>query len=254
MEPVHNSREIKVSTASVISLKAELSKRELSLKNLPKQQKTNPSKLKNMIIKNKGINDRIKKDSLSNNELSQLEQSWIQLNRKAKLYDEMQEQGEADPEEDQNLLVDFLMKNAKNDLKEELIETVDEFGRTRLIKKPDIEESRSKIQGFVKSSDNLFNEDISGPSNLHFDARKERRAMGVGFYQFSQDQQQRQAQLNELNILRVNTIDSKNKAMEEKMSREQRIKNRKELIAKKSAKRKEARENSKEVLDFLATI
>jgi hypothetical protein len=108
-----SANQIQVSSASVLNLKAELSKKESEYKaqKLKGSVKTiNLKKLEKVQKKNKGIEKRNEKD-LNGANMSELEASWVALQRKAKIYEDMQERGLDDPEEDENLLVDFLMKN-----------------------------------------------------------------------------------------------------------------------------------------------
>ena len=46
----------------------------------------------------------------------------------------------------------------------------------------------------------------NNPLNVHFNATKENRAMGAGFYQFSADEETRRAQMEELKTVREETM------------------------------------------------
>ncbi len=59
------------------------------------------------------------------------------------------------------------------------------------------EERRAEIQAQLDEEDN--------PLNLHYDASREVRAKGAGFYQFSGDEETRQKQMEELKQARVET-------------------------------------------------
>jgi hypothetical protein len=79
--------------------------------------------------------------------------------------------------------------------------------------------------------------------------------MGVGFYQFSEDEATRKSQMEQLNSLRQDTIESKRKLEQTKSERVTKLEERRQLLAERSKKRKfERQTNSKEVLDFLDSI
>lgn len=59
------------------------------------------------------------------------------------------------------------------------------------------EERKAEIQAQLEEEDN--------PLNLHYDASREVRAKGAGFYQFSGDEETRQKQMEELKQARVET-------------------------------------------------
>ena len=48
--------------------------------------------------------------------------------------------------------------------------------------------------------------EVNNPLNIHFNASKDNRAMGAGFYQFSADEETRRAQMEELKTVREETI------------------------------------------------
>jgi hypothetical protein len=108
-----------------------------------------------------------------------------------------------------------------------MVEVKDEFGRTKLVP-------------FDEA--NMEDEEIEPEAEIrnveHFDASKERRNMGVGFYQLSQDEKVRQSQLEELKSLRDDTITSRTKTTLAQQDRAAKLQERKNLIAERAKKRK----------------
>ena len=49
----------------------------------------------------------------------------------------------------------------------------------------------------------------NNPLNIHFNATKDNRAMGAGFYQFSADEETRRAQMDELRTAREETLQAR---------------------------------------------
>lgn len=104
------------------------------------------------------------------------------------------------------------------------VEFEDEFGRTRVVRKsqlpevlPDGEEdgdtdvssdgSRTPPHRIPRSPTLATRADI-----IHYDANKEARTTGVGFYQFATDEEQRAEQMERLNKLREETEEARRNA------------------------------------------
>lgn len=146
---------------------------------------------------------------------------------------------------------------------DEIIEYEDEFGRTRKGKRGDVEREKRRVAAAKRAAEEAvaMNRAPEGlivgnmiqtaafttatfsavPSSamlagampkeeeerkLHYDASKEVRTKGVGFYQFSKDEGERMAELEELEKERLRTA-------EERKNVEERRKKRKEAVEKK---------------------
>ncbi|KAI8892431.1 hypothetical protein BC833DRAFT_611689 [Globomyces pollinis-pini] len=244
---------------------------------------------------NKGIQDRMQKDQvkeLDESELGKLERSYEALKRKELLYDQMKN-NQTDNEE---LLVDFLMKYDVEDdepvkkktkkiaiVKANWVEETDEFGRTRLVKEEEAIKLKSDFVPAGQSSNTNSNSSEPGlmssdmkrelerqqwekeelgqaapKRGIHFDSNWEKRSLGTGFFQFSQNEAERKAQFEELNSLRTETIQSRSRLQDAKERRQDRLKDRKALLAERARKRKANMDNSvqstPEVEAFLSTI
>jgi len=60
----------------------------------------------------------------------------------------------------------------------------------------------------VAEIEKIFAEE-NNPLNIHFNATKDNRAMGAGFYQFSADEETRRAQMDELKTAREETLQAR---------------------------------------------
>ncbi|KAF8348820.1 hypothetical protein F5887DRAFT_1241934 [Amanita rubescens] len=112
-----------------------------------------------------------------------------------------------------------------------MVEYEDEFGRIRTARRsevprnllppePDEDEDiviRNPVNHFpvympsedrVAEIEKTFAEE-NNPLNLHFNATKDNRAMGAGFYQFSADEETRRAQMDELKTAREETLQAR---------------------------------------------
>ncbi|KAJ3007767.1 hypothetical protein HKX48_008950 [Thoreauomyces humboldtii] len=234
--------------------------------------------------KNRGVDDRAARDARELPALaSSLEASWVALQRKTKIYDKLSKEGGAGDEGNEDELVDFLHKNGPEeeavkaaDVTEEdgdgWVEAVDEFGRTRIVRQSQVEKlGLSFVKGGQGTSDD--HDDGSGPSLLsddmrremervaweknaeaellsetnglgHFDSRKEIRTLGVGFYQFSQNDEDRKRQMDALNTIRDDTLDSQKKTTMLKNIRKDRLEDRKRALKERAAKRRKTTEQS----------
>ncbi len=122
-----------------------------------------------------------------------------------------------------NLLVDFDRHFHEHrdqyefDKEEEMVEYVDEFGRTR--RAPESKELNSFL-GEIRSQ-MTSNAPPNESSNTHFDDTAEVRTKGVGYYRFSRAEGERQRQIQELDGLRQETVDARTRNMIVKQRREQ---------------------------------
>ncbi|KAL8777375.1 MAG: hypothetical protein Q9213_007892 [Squamulea squamosa] len=78
---------------------------------------------------------------------------------------------------------------------------------------------------------------LTPPPETHYDASKEIRSKGVGFYQFSKDEQDRRREMEELEAQRGQTERIKREQEERKEKRKREIEERKRMISKKREER-----------------
>lgn len=102
------------------------------------------------------------------------------------------------------------------------VEFEDEFGRTRIVRRSELPSTHQQQQHSDSDYDSEDDDNIAylqkqqryqaaDRSNMdHFEADREIRTKGVGFYQFSKDEQERRAQLDKLNRLRTETENARN--------------------------------------------
>ena len=69
--------------------------------------------------------------------------------------------------------------------------------------------------------------------NKYYDTQQDRRTMGVGFYQFSQDDETRQKQMDELKSIRNETLSSRNKMEQSRLKRKNEFEQRRLLLIEK---------------------
>ncbi|KTW29148.1 uncharacterized protein T551_02422 [Pneumocystis jirovecii RU7] len=231
-----NNEIITVSSASSVDLLAELSRirdkfEQKKSNKLNKTESSYEDKKKIQIKSNIGVEFRSAKDELNQqtNVLGlEIEASKAALKRKAIQY-EMMRRGAHDMNIKgatvENLLVDFDRKWAEqqefvtnsssesSETDEEnnpWVEYVDEFGRTRTIRKIDLPRDITPEQETIPENIiygdfiQTFNPDkeqiqkiLEEPEEsleTFYDSKKEIRTKGVGFYQFSEDVQKRKKQ------------------------------------------------------------
>ena len=306
MEPAGSKPVVDATT--FLNLKAELSKKESQFEQLranvgnhtvqvsrfnskPTQNRL-PKLQGNLYNKgNRGVAARNRKDERETKGVDILEASRIALEKKSRMYDEMNANGD-EPNNDE-ILVDFLMKQndalGKNQEKvgkkgplwkgkrsSELVEIVDEFGRTRMVR-ADSQMARDYRERLEHEANREAKDDDSASSiqeptldlrekspiqdeipkeelNLHFDASRERtRMMGVGFYQLSGNLDKRMEQMKDLGELREETINSRQRAELIREKRKQAIEDRKKLLAERALKRKREHLEA-DVSKFLDTL
>ncbi|KAG2209330.1 hypothetical protein INT46_000543 [Mucor plumbeus] len=102
------------------------------------------------------------------------------------------------------------------------VEFEDEFGRTRIVRRSELPSTHQQQRYSDSDYDSEDDEnhaylqkqqryEAADRSNMnHFEADREIRTKGVGFYQFSKDEQERRAQLDKLNRLRAETENARN--------------------------------------------
>ncbi|KAI9227786.1 MAG: hypothetical protein DHS80DRAFT_31440 [Piptocephalis tieghemiana] len=213
--------------------------------------------------KNRGVQDRIARDeATAAEEAKNLEKSQVALEKKARLYEALH-QGQSvegwTEQASQALLVDFHGKHQEDmqhpckiqpatfvlpgreeeeeeeGEEEELVEYEDEFGRTRMIPRNQVPSSEDEKED---EEDHTYEREFYGPSN-HYDSRKENRAMGVGFYQFAQNEEKRRQQQRNLEILREETIRARQSHITVEERRQQVLDRRRALLQERKRRRME---------------
>ena len=111
----------------------------------------------------------------------------------------------------------FLSSLYDVELGQALVEYVDEFGRTRLIRpeerrrlEEEREDTRQLLTEFYAKS---AADDNSPPTPVHYEADREIRSKGVGFFAFAKDERVRQQQLQGLMQLRHQTVEERHRAL-----------------------------------------
>ncbi|KAJ3276450.1 hypothetical protein HDV01_005073 [Terramyces sp. JEL0728] len=233
-------KEIKVSSSSVLDLKAELSKKEAQIKH-----KSNPSIVTTRL---KHVSRTVKKPKLEmdDEEKSKLEASFVALSRKAELY----EQKQRDQDSDEEGLVDFQIKEQTEQIESSnWVQVTDEFGRTRLVKKDEINDFPNETivdKPAVKPA-------LETNTLKHFNVNFEHRNLGAVHYALSQDDDVRRKQMDDLVQMTKETEAIKFRIQKSKTERQQAINERLELIRARNRKRKEAKTN-KQVESILSSF
>ncbi|KAI8849907.1 hypothetical protein BC829DRAFT_390482 [Chytridium lagenaria] len=160
------------------------------------------------------------------------------------------------------------------------VETVDQFGRTKIVRKSQVEAKTTS--GFVKAGEvvgqegdqpSLVSSDMrmqqqreqweaevkadAEAEPLHFDANREHRTMGVGYYAFSRSESERQRQMDALKNIREETVKSRDRATSAKEARKERLEERRALLKERRAKRnggEEVREGLKKEMGLDANV
>ncbi|KAI8636022.1 hypothetical protein BD408DRAFT_426827 [Parasitella parasitica] len=225
---------------------------------------------------NKGVNERNQRDKAQQLEAVEgdvLRQSREQLEKKARLYEAMQS-GEVNADEydeEKMPLVDFdrkyfqerelerqredaVVENKRkkrrqnnNDDDDPWVEFEDEFGRTRIVRRSELPsteqqqtqqysdyDSEEENYAYLQKQERYKAADRSDMS--HYEADREIRTKGVGFYRFSKDEQERRAQIDKLNRLRAETENARNSQASASSKRKQMLaQNAEKIRAKKAA-------------------
>ncbi|KAJ3107882.1 hypothetical protein HDU97_002814 [Phlyctochytrium planicorne] len=145
------------------------------------------------------------------------------------------------------------------------VETVDQFGRTKIVRKSQAD-AMKPTETFVKASNATSTSDFDGGPTMvsadmklqmerenweagaraeaeavepkHFEAGKEIRNLGVGFYAFSREESERERQMADLKRIREQTVKSRDKAHLAKDARKERLEERRALLKERSLKAK----------------
>ncbi|KAL3897967.1 MAG: hypothetical protein SGCHY_003065 [Lobulomycetales sp.] len=275
---------IPLNAASGIALKATLSQAQSAFKKVTDGKKYPLKRKKPLSVGPANHSDDEPSDLVN----QQLQASWISLQRKEKEYEQLKHNlSDTDSEDNDNdndnksqnflkkhdnddkksknvdflkkhdndsgaRLVDFLKKHEPGGELDDsdLIETTDELGRTRLMKRQDakrmglLPSEQKKTQEpssaaadffpitFVKSRGN--EEEAQKPENVHYDTSKEIRTMGVGHYKFSQDEETRAAQLSKIKNLRQETLDNRERVQKARQGKKSALDRRRELLQRKA--------------------
>ncbi|KAF1805824.1 hypothetical protein V8B55DRAFT_1488411 [Mucor lusitanicus] len=128
------------------------------------------------------------------------------------------------------------------------VEFEDEFGRTRIIRRSELPSTEQRHRSDDSDYDSEEEEKkaylvaqqrykAADRSNMnHFEADREIRTKGVGFYQFSKDEQERQAQMAKLNRLRAETENARSSQASASSKRKQMLaQNAEKIRARKAA-------------------
>ncbi|KAJ3054996.1 hypothetical protein HK097_000142 [Rhizophlyctis rosea] len=285
-------KEISVSSASVVDLKAELFKKQQEL--VAEKARTGSSTTKAVSLKpikglppkNKNVELRGAKDAIEEVETNAtLESSWVALQRKTKLYEQLRkDMGGQDDHHGEESLVDFVRKtlvdheagkdsDSEDDEKREQdesddpwVEATDEFGRTRVVRKSQLQAIN---QQFVKAGEagtdydgpQLMSEDMlreaerlkweeemkNASATKHYNRGNEIRTLGVGHYAFSQDEEERARQQAELKQMRNQTVAQRQSAERIKDARKEKIEERRRLLKERAAKRRKVDDGAVDV-------
>ncbi|KAL9551428.1 hypothetical protein MBANPS3_004272 [Mucor bainieri] len=132
------------------------------------------------------------------------------------------------------------------------VEFEDEFGRTRIIRRSELPSTEQQQQHHRHSDDSDYDSEeeenkayliaqqrykAADRSDMdHYEADREIRTKGVGFYQFSKDEQERRAQMDKLNRLRTETENARNSQASASSKRKQMLaQNAEKIRARKAA-------------------
>ncbi|KAI9298929.1 hypothetical protein K502DRAFT_361933 [Neoconidiobolus thromboides FSU 785] len=233
-----NKKVIELNAGTILDLKAELARREeeakkehevfkiTGVKPAKKGLKKDVFDKSNVGIEKRKAMDAVNKDPRSLEDLERLELSKRTLEKKAKIYEKLLEEGKEFNEMDDNMLIDFEKKaweqegktdNKKQDEDSEAwVEYIDEFGRTRVGRREEVESLKPRNDGPELLSKDMERElerqrwekemeEENANEYTHFDRDKELRNLGVGFYKFSKDEDERAEQIKELTKLRKET-------------------------------------------------
>ncbi|KAI9361838.1 hypothetical protein BD770DRAFT_360503 [Pilaira anomala] len=218
---------------------------------------------------NKGIdarNERDKKQQLEAVEGNTLVRSREQLEKKAKIYEALRTGKYKDSIDDENgPLIDFdrkymqekelekqeygsEKKKRKRQQQEEedddpWVEYEDEFGRTRIVRRSELPKRSPSPEPYYSDEESGYSmerpdyekESVDRFSMNHYEADREIRTKGVGFYGFSKDEHERREQLAKLNQIREETENARKSAASASDKRKQMLaKNAEKIRARKA--------------------
>ncbi|KAI9270872.1 hypothetical protein BY458DRAFT_510025 [Sporodiniella umbellata] len=268
-----NKKEINISATTAVDLRAELAQQtELFKKtraSAGKQSAAKRPEAKRTIWsqQNKGLEARKERDrQLEEVEGDVLIRSREQLEKKAKIYEAMKSGQFTEYEEDEEKapLVDFdkkyLQERQLDEIREETerklkkrrqeeaddpwVEYVDEYGRTRTVRQSQVPVSVEQDEDYEDYEDGgmlrpeyEMGDGLATRADInHYDADREIRTKGVGFYRFSKDDDERDEQLAKLNKLRQETENARQSAVSASAKRQQMMaKNAEKIRARKAA-------------------
>ncbi|KAK9469930.1 hypothetical protein V1512DRAFT_200448 [Lipomyces arxii] len=213
---------------------------------------------------NKGVSQRQERDLVQYaREMKESTTVREALERKAKLYDKIKrgELGEVQLG-DTALDVDLMSVHSsdrgsdEDESEEDLVEFTDEFGRTRMVPKMLVselekEDGRTKPQNLIygdviqhnafkgdeEAMQAIINRDDTKDLFTHYDANGEVRTKGVGFYNFSKDEEKRAKEMDELRNMREETKKMKSRSQEVRLKWLNRRQARRDLILKAKAEK-----------------
>ncbi|XP_030231347.1 coiled-coil domain-containing protein 174 [Gadus morhua] len=261
----------KVTSSSLVDLKAELYRKQEQCKHEKLGQENGATGVKTKVTvkkpnvwtkQNEGVSERNQKDVEQASEVEiNLDKSRSKLEEKAKLYEQMIKGNLPDEETEAMFLVDFTQKiiDRKKETRdqiereeeertmaapvpepqnpgEEWVDYVDGLGRSRRCMKRDLPGFRKMDQsltGTINTSTEktLLSEDMRrdlqrqqwereeeeamsrpiGPVHFEDIREQEARELGVGYFAFSQDREQRDKQRETLDMLRDQTTEQRGK-------------------------------------------
>lgn len=230
-EEVRQKKKTTGSNDAIIASSTEIDKTDdmydLNLHIISKLPKT-VSVVDQTVLKRSKQNE-IKSDSAFDDDEQEkaIQKSKEMLEKKAQLYDQLAKGSVVvDPETQEELLVNFELKNKNNvrsDDCEELVEYLDEFGRTKFVPRSSLPEKSSSSSNFNhenwSTSNELLSEDMkmeierrNWEEDIHNELNEKRslnvhyenvrdgeiRDHGVAFYSFAQDEETRNKQMEML--------------------------------------------------------
>ncbi|XP_015903291.2 coiled-coil domain-containing protein 174 isoform X2 [Parasteatoda tepidariorum] len=204
-----------LSTSSLIDLKAELQKKYDSFRSLKVKQKASqltkvtPLKNKGEIVKEKKVKQQEPAEPKIDNEDLELKKSRLALEAKAKLYEKIvSNKILLDEEQKDNYLVDFERKELYNPIESGSNETKDPH-----IDSSNHDSNRNYYEQSMKpervavsdNSKSQLTEDPDQPIHYQNVQYNEIRDHGTGYFAFSEEEEKRKEQMEELNSMRQET-------------------------------------------------
>ncbi|GAA5811801.1 hypothetical protein MFLAVUS_005246 [Mucor flavus] len=196
---------------------------------------------------NKGVDARNQKDAIQRLDVVEhnvLAKSREQLEKKARIYEDLRSgkyKNDDYNDEEKGPLIDFDRKymqeqeleNQKRDSEKKRkrkrqeeeeeddpwVEYEDEFGRTRIVRRSELPKRSVTPEPYSDEEYAMdrpayeMDDGLADRFNInHYEADREIRTKGVGFYGFSKDEDERQAQLSKLNQIRAETENARKSA------------------------------------------
>ncbi|KAG2178379.1 hypothetical protein INT44_001531 [Umbelopsis vinacea] len=240
---------IEVSSATALDLRAQLISQRESFdsdrqkgKQIAASERRQTKKPTVWARQNKGLAQRANNDKRIAEETGgpTLEASRAALQRKAKIYEEMRKRRRYnDSDDDDNQLIDFESRpfsdsegdEEKSDGDDPWVDYEDEFGRSRTVRQSQLPRPRSPSPQLTSEPaypvfstsdyEARKREGSEEKETQRYDAEREIRTKGVGFYTFSKDEEERKAQMEELKRLREQTETARSHTMSVSARRKQ---------------------------------